>query len=102
MQIIPLQAVPSQKVTVTLSNQTCRIKVYTLTTGLFCDLYVNDALIIGGVVCLNKNLLVRSLYLGFTGDLAFFDTVGLLDPTYKLIGTRFYLAYFFPSEVGAL
>ena len=49
MQIIPLQAVPSQTLNVNLNNQACTINVYQKSTGLFIDLLVNDALIIGGV-----------------------------------------------------
>lgn len=90
---IPLQAVKSQTVTVQLAEQSCRIKVHTRTFGLFVDLYVNDTLIIGGVLALNNNRIVRSSYLGFTGDLYFFDTQGTDDPVSSGLGSRFLLLY---------
>jgi hypothetical protein len=98
---IPLQAVPSQTVSVALNNQACQINVYTLTTGLYVDLLVNDAQIIGGVVAQNLNVIVRDAYLGFVGDLAFADTQGDQDPVYTGLGSRFILVYLFPSDLPA-
>jgi len=99
MLIVPLQPVPRQLVNITLADQACQIVVAQKSTGIFLDLYVNDALVIGGVICENLNVIVRSLYLGFIGDLAFFDIGGKSDPFYSLIGTRFFLGYFTPAEV---
>jgi hypothetical protein len=99
MQIIPLQPVPSQTVAVLLADQNCQIKCYQKSTGMFLDLYVDDALIIGGVICLNLNRIVRSLYLGFIGDLAFIDSTGSADPIYTGLGDRFNLAYLEVSEL---
>lgn len=100
MQIIPLQAVPSQILQVTLAGQNAQINVYQKAFGLFCDLYVNNALIIGGVLCENLNRIVRSAYLGFIGDLAFFDTQGESDPVYSGMGARYQLAYLEVSDLS--
>lgn len=101
MLVIPLQPVPSQTITVNLAGQACQINVYTLTTGLYVDLLVNDALVIGGVIALNANVIVRSAYLGFIGDIAFLDTQGDTDPVYTGLGSRYILGYFSPSELPA-
>lgn len=101
MQIIPLLAVPSQNLEVTLANQTCQIVVYQKSTGLYLDLYVNNSLIIGGVICENLNRIVRSTYLGFVGDLAFIDNEGSADPYFTGLGGRFSLAYLEQSELTA-
>jgi hypothetical protein len=100
MQVIPLAAVPSQTLSVVLAGQSCRINVYAKTTGLYLDLYVNDALIIGGVICLNTVLIVRDRYLGFIGDLAFFDLQGSDDPTYDELGTCYILGYIEQSDLS--
>ena len=93
-QLVPLNPVPSQVInTVTTAGQTCTIKIYQKFWGVFCDLFVDNAPIIQGVLCLNANYIVRSLYLGFIGDLAFFDTQGTSDPTYTGLGDRFLLIY---------
>jgi len=108
MQIIPLQAIPSQTLAVSLGTQQCTINVYQKFYGVFLDLYSTNAisgplpsLIIGGQICQNINLIVRSLYLGFIGDLAFVDTQGTSNPIYTGLGTRFMLVYLTPEEVLA-
>lgn len=87
---------------VTLDGQLCRIHLAQKATGLFLDLYVDDVLIIGGVLCQVANRIVRSAYLGFVGDLAFFDTQPNADPVdaahpdhvhYSGLGGRYFLAY---------
>lgn len=101
MQTIPTIATPSQTLSVTLAAQPCKINVYQTTQGLFLDLYVNDVLIIGGVICENANRIVRSLYLGFVGDLMFFDTQGTDDPVYTGLGARWQLIYLAASDLLA-
>lgn len=100
MLMVPLQPLPSQEVTVILNNQSCRLKVYQKSTGMFIDVYVNDVLIIGGVICEDLTLIVRSIYLPFSGDLAFADVTGARsDPYYTGIGSKYYLFYLLPEEV---
>jgi len=93
MKTIPVAAVSSQIVTATLSSQPCRINLYQKSTGLYLDLYVNDVLKIGGVVCLNGVRIVRDAYLGFIGDLGFYDTQGKTDPVSSGLGSRYVLVY---------
>lgn len=100
MQIIPLVATPSQTVAVNLAGQNCQINVYQKAFGLFLDLYVNDGLIIGGVICQNRNRIVRSLYLGFQGDLIFLDNQGSADPVYTGLGAQFSLAYLTVADLN--
>lgn len=88
---IPLVATPAQDMAVLLGAQSCRLSVYQKAFGLFVDLYVSDRLIIGGVVAENRNRIVRSVYLGFAGDLYFNDTQGLADPDYTGLADRFQL-----------
>lgn len=92
-QIVPLSDAPSQSVSIALGQQSCRIVIYTKSTNVptneaistdppsyentnpvFMDLYVNDALVVGGVICLSGVRLVRDAYLGLVGDLAIIDT----------------------------
>lgn len=102
MKVIPLQVVPSQTLTVNLGGQACRINIYQKLTGLYCDLYVNDVLIIGGVICENLNRIVRDAYLGFVGDLAFTDNLGLTDPTYKGFAAQYSFLYLELADMQAL
>lgn len=106
MIIVPLQAVPNQTTQIVLANQSCQINVYQAPAGVFMDLLVNDALIIGGVICQNLNRIVRSLYLGFAGDFVFNDTQpdpvnGPSDPFYSGLGGRFHLIYLSVADLPA-
>lgn len=100
MQMIPLKPIASQLLTVQLANQTTQIEVYQTDFGLFLNLYVNNVLIIGGVICENLNRIVRDAYLGFIGDLAFFDNQGSTDPIYTGLGSRYSLAYLEESDLA--
>ncbi len=91
--IIPLVATAAQTLTATLSNQRVRLVVYEKAFGLYVDVYLNDALVIGGVVARNLTRIVRSIYLGLIGDFYFFDTQGADDPEYTALGSRFLLIY---------
>lgn len=99
MQIIPIQAVENQAVTVTLAGQACQINLYAKLYGLFADLYVSNTLVIGGTLVLDRNRLVRSTYLGFIGDLIVYDTQGTNDPSFDGLGSRYMLAYLEASEL---
>lgn len=98
MQTIPLKPVPLQTVTATLNGQAVQIDVRQRRTGLFADLYVSNKILVAGVICQDRNVWVRSAYLGFSGDLAFVDMQGTSDPTVDGLGTRFRLCYFAPGE----
>ena len=102
MLIVPLIPTPSQTLTIQLSNQPCTISVRQLSTGLFVDLYVNDKPIITSVIGQDRNRIVRDLYLGFIGDLAFFDTQGTDDPVWTGLGTRWILGYLTGTDLTSL
>ena len=92
-QQVPLKAVRSQVLSVTLAKQTCQIRVYTLTTGLYLDLYVNNVTIVTCVLCQDRTNLIRGAYIPFSGNLFFADTQGTSDPTYDGLGARYVLVY---------
>ena len=98
MNIIPVIDTPAQVVKIILAGQPCTINLYQKSTGLYCDLYVGTALIIGGVVCQNMNRIVINAYLGFVGDLFWQDTQGTDDPTSPGLGARFIFWYLESSD----
>lgn len=100
-QVVPVQAVPSQVVNVVLNQQQTTLNIYQRGTNVFVDVYSNNALIIGGVVALNANVIVRNAYLGYLGDFAFYDTYGTAtDPQYAGLGSQYILVYYLPSELS--
>lgn len=105
MLLVPLQPVPNQALTIDLAGQTCQINVVQDDNGMFLDLLVNNSPIVTGVICENLNRIVRNLYLGFAGDLAFCDNEGNTDPFYTGLGpsaaARYSLLYIEASELPA-
>ena len=91
--IVPVTSVAYQTFTILLNGQNCEINIYQLSTGLFFDLTVDGNDIVDSMICLNLVGLVREEYLGFVGQLVFFDTQGTDDPTYTGLGSRFQLVY---------
>lgn len=97
--IIPLQAVPNQTLAVPLADQNCELNIYQKSTGLYIDVFKNGLLVIGGVICQDRNRIIRDLYFGFAGDLAFVDLRGTTDPYYTGIGDRYFLTYIEAGEL---
>lgn len=104
MMVVPIDDVPAQTLSIDLAGQLCQIDVYQKESGLYLDLYdaaqTPPAPIVVGVLCENRNRLVRFAYLGFQGDLAFGDTQGDADPYFTGLGSRFVLGYFTAAEVA--
>ena len=103
MDVIPLQATPSLTVSVTLNGQNCQVDTYQKSTGLFLDLYVNNTLILAGILGRDRRLMLMNAYLGFSGDLMWLDNQGTTDPSYLGIGPggRYSLIYLLPSDIPA-
>ena len=109
MQVVPLNAIPNQTLSVLLGNQACQLNVFQSFFGVFMDVYVDDGatLIIAGVLCENKNRIVRSSYLGFVGDFVFVDTQAPTDqpglnPYYAGLGDRYQLVYLEAADLLTL
>jgi hypothetical protein len=96
--VVPLATKPAQRLRTTLSHLACTINLYQKPQGLFLDLLVDDVLMLGGVLCLDRVLIVRDLYFGFIGDLAFVDTQARDDPDFTGLGTRWLLFYLNPGD----
>lgn len=100
MLAVPVQPIPSQKLNVVLAGQSCTLKVTQRRTGLFLDLYVNNALVLGGVIFRDRTRVVRDAYLGFVGDFCTIDTQGASDPAYSGLGSQFLLMYLEPADLA--
>ena len=112
MLLVPTRDVPSQTLAVNLGGQSCTVNVYQLDTagadslgnltpaGLYLDLLVAGAAVITGVICQNMNRIVRDAYLGFVGDLFWYDTQGASDPSSPGLGSRYQLLYLSPTDLA--
>lgn len=93
---VPTLVTPAQSLTTTLAGQSVRLDIMQKAFGLFTDVYVNGALVIGGVKAEADNPVVRSAYLGFLGDLYFHDIRNAGDgaqPSFEELGSRFALLF---------
>jgi hypothetical protein len=105
MQVVPLLPQPNQTVQVQLGGQPCTLNIFQQAYGLFMTVYVGQTLIVASVICENLNRIVRSTYLGFSGDFCFFDTQGTTDPIYTGLGdseARYQLIYLEAADVAVL
>lgn len=102
MIAVPLQPIPAQAFNVTLGGQPCRVVLYQKGSFFFMDLTVNNTNVVQGRMVLNNVWIVRYAYLGLSGDLVMYDTMGSNDgPTYDGLGTRYQLYYLTADEIAA-
>lgn len=101
-QIVPLQALPNQQVQIQLGGQAVTLNIFQQAFGLYVDVFVGATAIIQGVIGENLNRIVRSTYLGFSGDFTFWDTQGSSDPVYTGLGSRYLLVWIDPDDLATL
>ncbi|MVW80172.1 phage baseplate plug family protein [Bordetella sp. 02P26C-1] len=99
MRQIPLSLDPNQSLGVVLGGQNCKIRLAQRSTGLYLDLFVNDAPVVQSVLCRDRVKIVRGEHLGFVGELVFIDRFGRLDPDYSGLTGRFALVYIEAHEL---
>ncbi len=104
---IPVQAVASQTLSFTSpAGQSLGLNIYQMNDyGLFMDVSLNGTLILSGVICQQANRIVRDLYFGVIGDLAWFDVENVatpLPPYYTGIGSRWILCWLSPADLHGL
>ncbi|MXV44397.1 hypothetical protein GS501_04960 [Saccharibacter sp. 17.LH.SD] len=90
---IPLDALPSQETSCTLSGQACRFWVRQLATGLYIDVWVNQNAIVSGCLCRNNVDILQNPASPLPGTLMVVDQQGAQDPDYTGLGDRYLLIY---------
>ncbi|MDR0458633.1 MAG: hypothetical protein LBH10_06385 [Burkholderiaceae bacterium] len=93
LYVAPIAATPAQTLRVSLGGQNCRIDLFQKGENVFMNLFLNDAPIVLGRLCVDRVTLTPEQYTGFGGDLFFKDTLGASDPDYTGFGGRFILCY---------
>ena len=90
---IPLAAVPSQKIVVTLNNQNCVLMLRSLDDRQYLSLSVGGEPVFHNALIVDRIPLKKYSYLPFIGDIASVDTQGTSDPDWQQWNTRFFLIY---------
>jgi hypothetical protein len=99
VKLVPLQAISSQTLAITLARQPTQIAVRQNNGKLFFDLSIGGSYIVRTRICRNRQrLLLDVKYRGFQGDFMFVDTQGTDDPVYTGLATRFALVYLAAGE----
>jgi len=90
--IIPLQANPNQRTTVTINNQNLTVDVYIVEDGgMYADVYLNADLVIAGARC-NAGIAINQYNTPIRGYLTWYTTSGY-NPTWQQLGTSAFLMY---------
>lgn len=99
MQTVPLAAVPAQTIYVQLDGQAFKLNIYQKRFGLFADIFLNNTLVLSGVLCLNEVRMIRDSYFGIAGDFMFYDNQSSSDPDYTGLASRFSLLYLAAADL---
>ena len=102
MQEIPIQAIPSQTVSVSLAGQSVQVSIYQKAQGVFVDVTSDGIVAAIGTIARDAVALVCQDYKGFAGNLMFLDTQGSSDPDYTGVNTRFMLVYLTAAEYALI
>ncbi|KXV68174.1 hypothetical protein AD951_12755 [Acetobacter malorum] len=90
---VPLSALPTQTLKVSLSGTLIQITLRQRSTGLYADFDANSTRFLSGVLCQDRTWLVRAAAIGLPGDFLFADTQGQKNPDATALGSRFLLLY---------
>lgn len=98
--IISLSKIAVQTCQVTLNQQDTRLFIDTKTIqengdekATFIDVFLDSQPIILGMLCRDRVPIIQLKYLGFQGDLMFYDKQGTSDPLFYGFSDRFILVY---------
>lgn len=93
-QIIPLQKIPNQRLSIVLGGQNCIISLSLKGNYLYMGLECEGKVVRQGMICLCGINLLQYPTPYFTGTLYFGDVKGRQDvPTYAELGDRYILFY---------
>lgn len=98
MVIIPLQAIPAQRLQVVLDGQNATVAFYWRWGRVYCDLSIDADKVCTGQVCLNKQPFPPYPSLYSSGKLMFLDMLGNEPPSWEGLGERWLLLYLSDGE----
>lgn len=90
---IPIRAVPSQTVQVTLAGQPVTLCLRQLGGRQYISVSWAGTVLCETVLMVNRSAIIRAAYTGFVGDIAVYDTQGDDAPEYTGWGSRWLLLF---------
>jgi len=91
--VIPISAVPNQKVNAVLNGQNCSFFLREMDGRQYLSLSIDGELVFANTLMVDRIPLKKYDYLPFIGDVASVDKQGTSDPDWKEWNTRFFLIY---------
>lgn len=91
--VIPVSAVPSQKINAVLGGQNCSFLLREMGGRQYLSLSIDGEQIFSSVLMVDRIPLKKYDYLPFVGDVASVDRQGTSDPDWQGWNTRFFLIY---------
>lgn len=93
LSVIPLSALASQLLNVTLGGRQGRLWVRQLGSGLYLDLWIDQTRVVAGCLCQDRVPIVLDPACALQGELAFADQLGTDDPDFTGLAERYPLFY---------
>ena len=93
VELIPIRAVPSQTVQVSLAGQPCTLYLRELGGRQYISVSWAGEPICESVLIQDKTGIIRAPYTGFVGEIAAYDTQGDEAPSYEGWGDRWLLLF---------
>ncbi|MGL4756296.1 MAG: hypothetical protein ACRCXB_28415 [Aeromonadaceae bacterium] len=93
VNIIPIRAVPSQTVQITLAGQPVTLYLRQLGGRQYISVSWAGTVLCETVLMVNRSAIIRAAYTGFVGDIAVYDTQGDDAPEYTGWGSRWLLLF---------
>lgn len=97
MQIVPLQAIPNQSITLQIDNNFYELTIKTTRGITAVSITINNIVVVSSARAVAGEFIIQSKYLQ-NGNFAFYTPNNYL-PDYTLFGTTQQLLYYSPSEL---
>lgn len=92
---IPVQAIASQIIAVSINSQNCSITLRELNGRQYFSLSLNGASICDNVLMQSHSSIINAAYMGFIGEFLVLDLSGADAPNYTGWGSRWILVYYY-------
>ena len=96
--VIPLSAVPSQRLQVVLEDQDVELSILQRGNNVYANITVNGVVLRQGALCIDRVPILQPGTTNLSGNFVFVDLWGTSDPQWQEYGSRFVLFYYTAAE----
>lgn len=99
ISVVPLSAVPSQKMQIVINNQDVTLTIAQRGSNVYADISVGTTIVRSGAICLDRVPILQPSTTTFIGNLIFIDMSGHNNPDWREYGSRYMLIYYTDDEL---